>query len=67
MRALTYGGAVSLDGFLAGMDGLTRLAALQQGRAAGNGGLLEGPRHYSDGTKNLRSLGREQSKEIQRR
>jgi dihydrofolate reductase len=33
MRTITYGGAVSLDGFLAGCGWFDRLAALQQGRA----------------------------------
>ncbi len=57
MRTVTYGGAVSLDRISRGCGRRHRLAALQQGRAAGDGGVLEGGRRHSHGAEDLRRHG----------
>src|SRR5580692_8944895 len=49
-----------------GCEWLNRLAALQQGRAPGDDGLLEKRRHHTDGAKNLRGLSRRESKVVKR-
>ena len=54
MRNVTYGGAVSLDGFLADANGGDRLAPFRQGRAEGNGGVLERRRHHPDRAQDIR-------------